>query len=145
MGTMSSKESLVVKSVKNPDEKRPFKDNKGHADVVQLDGGSVLCGTFEPGWRWSQHVKPIVGTNSCQANHLGYVLSGRMRIKMDDGKEAEIGPGDTFRIPPGHDAWVVGNEACVLVDFGGYSQYGKPVAPSSTAGGASAHSGPPRK
>jgi hypothetical protein len=80
---------------------------------------------YEPGWRWSEHVKPIVGTDSCQATHVGYVLSGRMHIVMDDGAEAEIGPGEFVRIQPGHDAWTLGDEACVIVDFGQIEGYAK--------------------
>jgi quercetin dioxygenase-like cupin family protein len=81
---------------------------------------------FQPGWRWSEDVKPIAGTQSCQAPHAIYVISGRMGIRMDDGTEGEIGPGDIAMIEPGHDAWVVGDEACVGVDFGGYASYAKP-------------------
>jgi hypothetical protein len=82
--------------------------------------------TFEPGWRWSECVKPIAGTPSCQVAHLGYMVQGRMRIKMDDGSEEEIGPGEVAMIPPGHDAWIVGNERCVIIDFQGGSVYAKP-------------------
>ena len=91
----------------------------------RIASGTALKGTFEPGWRWSEHVKPIAETDSCQAAHLGYVLSGRMHIVMDDGTEGEVGPGDAFSIPPGHDAWTVGDEACVLVDFGQVGDYAK--------------------
>src|SRR5919197_1216068 len=97
--------SLEVKSVQSPDETRPFAD-KGQAAVVSVDGHPVLLGTFEPGWRWSDHVKPIAGTESCEAPHLLYCMSGRMHIVMNDGSEAEVGPGDVAAIPPGHDAWV---------------------------------------
>jgi len=114
--------SLEVKSVSSPDETRPFVD-KGHVDVVNVGGQAVLYGTFEPGWRWSEHVKPIANTDSCEANHVLYVASGRMHVTMDDGTEAEVGPGDVVLIPPGHDAWVVGDEPCVSVDWGGYSHY----------------------
>ncbi len=115
---------LEVKSVRSPEETRPFQD-KGSAAVVNVDGHPVLYATFEPGWRWSEHVKPIAGTDSCQTNHFGYVLSGRMHIVMDDGTEAEVGPGDVFSVAPGHDAWTVGDEACVTVDFGQVGQYAK--------------------
>jgi hypothetical protein len=115
---------LDIKKMDTPDETRQFVD-KGHADVVDLAGTSVLKGTFEPGWKWSEHVKPIAQTDSCQAPHLLYVLSGRMKIAMEDGTEGEIGPGDAAHIAPGHDAWTVGDEACVAVDFGGSSNYAK--------------------
>ena len=115
-----------VKSFQAPDETRPFAD-KGHADVVSLGGSTVLRATFEPGWRWSQHVRPLAGTESCQSPHFLYVLSGRMKVVMDDGREGEVGPGDVARIDPGHDAWVEGGEACEVVDFGAMSTYAKPA------------------
>ena len=90
-----------------------------------LAGHPVLFGTFEPGWKWSDDVKPIAQTDSCQADHLIYCVSGRMGIRMNDGAEGEIGPGDVVSIAPGHDAWVVGDEPCISVDFGGYAQYAK--------------------
>jgi hypothetical protein len=125
MGTLASPK-LEVKRGNAPDESRPFAQH-GHAEIHTLaSGGGVMRGIFEPGWKWSQDVKPIAGTPSCQAPHLGYCISGRMRIRMEDGTEEEIAPGDFFRISPGHDAWVVGSEACVLVDFAGYMQYAKP-------------------
>ena len=108
--------SVEVKSFDSPDETRPFEGN-GQANIVKLGERSVGRGTFEPGWKWSQNVKPIAQTDSCQVHHLGYCVSGRMRIVMDDGGEAEIGPGDVVDIPPGHDAETIGDEACVLVDF----------------------------
>ena len=116
--------SLEIKSFDSPDETRPFAA-KGSAAAVSLASGTALKGTFEPGWRWSEHVKPLAQTDSCQAAHLGYVLSGRMHVVMDDGTEGEVGPGDAVSIPPGHDAWTVGDEACVLVDFGQVGDYAK--------------------
>jgi uncharacterized cupin superfamily protein len=116
--------SVEVKSFDSPDEERPF-EGKGKADVVSLAGHTVGRGTFEPGWKWSENVKPIAGTDSCQVSHLGYVLSGRMRVQMDDGSEGEVGPGDAVAIPPGHDAEVVGEEPCVMIDFGEFGDYAK--------------------
>jgi len=116
--------TVEAKNFDRPDESRPFAGH-GKMDLVQLGPGSIGKGVFEPGWRWSQDVKPIAKTDSCQASHLGYVLSGRMRIKMNDGTEAEVGPGDAFNIEPGHDAWVVGDESCVMVDFAGAANYAK--------------------
>ena len=116
--------TLEAKSLESPDETRPFVD-KGAAAIVNVGGVTAGRGVFEPGWRWSEHVKPIAGTDSCQAPHAGYVLSGRMRVRMDDGEEAEVGPGDAFVISPGHDAWTVGDEACVLLDFSGMEHYAK--------------------
>ena len=115
---------LEVKNFDSPDETRPF-EGKGQALVVNLAGQTVGKGVFEPGWRWSENVKPIAGTESCQAPHLIYCVSGRMKVAMDDGSEGDIGPGDVATIAPGHDAWIVGDEACVMVDFGGFAQYAK--------------------
>ena len=116
---------IEVKSLESPDETRPFA-GKGKADVVNIGGGTVLRATFEPGWRWSENVKPIAGTESCQSPHLLYMLSGRMKVVMDDGTEGEARPGDVVRIEPGHDAWIVGDEACEVVDFGPSPAYAKP-------------------
>jgi uncharacterized cupin superfamily protein len=115
---------IEVKSFDSPDETRPFEGN-GKADVVNVAGQTIGKGTFEPGWRWSENVKPIAQTDSCQVSHLGYVLSGRMKVFMDEGAEQEVGPGDVFAIPPGHDAEVIGDEACVMVDFGEFGDYAK--------------------
>jgi quercetin dioxygenase-like cupin family protein len=98
---------LDVKNLNTPDETRPFKAN-GRVDLVNVGGMVVGRGVFEPGWRWSEHVKPIAQTESCQAVHAGYVLSGRMHVRMDDGTEGEVGPGDVMVAGPGHDAWVIG-------------------------------------
>jgi quercetin dioxygenase-like cupin family protein len=93
--------------------------------LVNLDAGAVGRATFEPGWQWSKHVKPIAKTDSCQASHMGYFISGRMKVVMDDGEEQEFGPGDLMICPPGHDAWTVGDEACVVVDWQGVADYAK--------------------
>jgi quercetin dioxygenase-like cupin family protein len=127
MGAIMEKKALAKKSVEQPDEVRPFKDGKGKMAVYTFDGKTMGRGEFEPGWRWSEHVKPLAGTDSCQATHTGIVLEGKMVVKMlDSGSEMEYGPGDVFYMPPGHDAWVVGNKRCVLFDFTGVAQYAKP-------------------
>lgn len=113
---------LEVKNVASPDEVRAFTD-KGNAAALTVGGHLVLYGTFEPGWRWSENVRPIAGTDTCEATHLLYCLSGRMGVRMDDGTEGELGPGDVMSIGPGHDAWTIGDEPCVAVDFGGYARY----------------------
>lgn len=118
---------LQSKRFESPDEVREFKDGKGAVRVVNLDTGAVGLGTFEPGWQWSKHVKPIAGTDSCQVQHIGYVMKGRMKVVMDDGSEQEYGPGDAFNMPPGHDAWIVGEEACEILDFGGLKGYAQPA------------------
>jgi quercetin dioxygenase-like cupin family protein len=116
---------LQKKRFDSPDEVRPMAD-KGSVDLVAVGDGMIGRATFEPGWRWSEHVKPIAGTDSCQAAHIGYVVSGHQMIQMDDGTELELGPGDVVAIPPGHDAWVVGGEPCVVLDFAGMGDYAKP-------------------
>jgi quercetin dioxygenase-like cupin family protein len=121
---ISPSTKLQVKHGSTPDESRPFVAH-GHAEIHKIGTGTVMRAVFEPGWKWSQDVAPLAGTKSCQAPHLGYCLSGRMTVRMDDGAEQEITPGDFFRITPGHDAWVVGPEACILLDFAGYGDYAK--------------------
>ena len=114
---------LMGKRFDSPDEVREFTDGKGRVELVDLNGHAVGLGTFEPGWRWSENVKPLAGTDSCQVEHIGYVMSGRMVLHMDDGTEQEFGPGQAFHMPPGHDAWIVGDDPCVLLDFGGLKGY----------------------
>ena len=111
MGTME------ISGFGTPDEKRPFVD-KGEALIVTLGGRPVMKGTFHAGWHWKEHLGPLAGTETCQSPHLLYVISGRMAVRMDDGREGECGPDEVVRIDPGHDAWVVGEEPCVVVDFG---------------------------
>jgi ketosteroid isomerase-like protein len=96
-------------------EKRAFKAHGG-AVLGSAGGATFLKGTFEPGWRWSTDVAPIAGTTSCQVRHLGYVISGRMTVTMDDGTEITISEGDSFDLPAGHDAYVVGDQPCVMID-----------------------------
>jgi hypothetical protein len=112
---------MIVKTLDRPDETRPF--DKGRAEILHLPEGTVGRGVFEPGWKWSECVKPIAGTDSCEVAHLGFVQSGRMHVRMNDGQEGEVGPGDVLMIPPGHDAWVVGDETCVVLDFAGMEHY----------------------
>ena len=114
-----------VKGFSSPEETRPFLAN-GEALMVTLGGRTVAKGTFQPGWHWKEHLGPIAGTESCQSPHLLYVLSGRMAVRMDDGNEGECGPDDTVKIDHGHDAWVVGDEPCVVVDFGIAPTYAQP-------------------
>lgn len=115
--------SAIKKSLNKPDETRPFP--KGKIEVVKVGDLTFGKATFEPGWKWSECMKATAGTSSCQVNHNGYVVSGRMRIKMDAGTEIEVGPGDVFVCSPGHDAWVVGKEPCVAYDFAGAAVYAK--------------------
>ncbi len=115
---------IEVKSVDKPDERRDFR--RGHLEMLNLTGLDFAIATFEPGWRWSESIAPIAGTPTCQVPHQGYCMSGRIRVRMDDGSEAEVGPGDVFVISPGHDAWVVGDEAFIGYDFAGaMTEYGR--------------------
>jgi quercetin dioxygenase-like cupin family protein len=116
---------LTRKSLNSPDETRPFPGGTGQLEVVFADGGAVGRATFLPGWRWSEHLKPIAKTESCQAAHTGYFISGRMKVVMEDGEEMEFGPGDFAVMAPGHDAWVIGDEPCVVIDWQGYAEYAK--------------------
>ena len=108
----------------SPDETRT--PEKTRAEVVRVGSTTVGRLTLQPGWQWSEHIKPVVGTDSCQVSHLIYTLAGRMLVRMDDGSESEIKPGDVTAIPSGHDAWIVGDEPYVGIDFQGAAQYAKP-------------------
>jgi quercetin dioxygenase-like cupin family protein len=116
---------LIRKSFDAPDEVRPFEAETGQLQLVNLARGPVGRATFRPGWRWSDHVKPIARTESCEAAHACYFVSGRMRVVMDSGEEIEYRQGDVAIMAPGHDAWVVGDEPCVVVDWQGFADYAK--------------------
>jgi Cupin domain len=88
----------------------------GVLGVVDLPGATIARAVFQKGWRWSTDLAPLVGTPSCQVAHTGYVVSGRFHVRMDDGREYDVGPGDAHVVGPGHDAWVVGEEPCVIID-----------------------------
>src|SRR5437588_43658 len=98
---------------------------KGRIELVNVAGGTVGRATLEPGWKWSECVKPIAQTDWCQAAHAQYTISGRLHVVMADGTAFEVGPGNVAVIPPGHDAWVVGNEPFVAVDWSGMANYAK--------------------
>ena len=104
-----------------PDEVREFE--RGRLDIVQIGGGTVGRLTLQPGWRWSEHVKPIAGTDLCEAPHFQYHVAGTLHIVMADGKEFEARPGDITSLPAGHDAWVVGDQPVVVIDWQGASNY----------------------
>jgi quercetin dioxygenase-like cupin family protein len=114
---------IEVTQLDSPDETRTF--DKGKIELGKVGNVTVGRVTLEPGWKWSECVKPLVGTESCEAPHTGYVISGRIHILMDDGSEADIGPGDAHWVAPGHDAWVVGDEPYVALDFTGMTNYAK--------------------
>jgi hypothetical protein len=115
--------SVSSKSFDEPDEQRT--PPKTAVDVVRLGGASVARTTFQPGWSWSECVKPVVGTDSCQARHLGTIVSGEMEVVHDDGTTAHLSPGDAYVIEPGHDARVVGDEAVVGFEFESAETYAK--------------------
>ena len=114
---------MQKKSLDSPDEIRSFE--KGKVELVNFESVTIGRAVFEPGWSWDKCVKPIVKTNSCEAPHTSVIISGRMKVKMDDGTVAEGGPGDIAVIPPGHNAWVIGDESCVMIDFTGAKDYAK--------------------
>jgi ketosteroid isomerase-like protein len=107
---------VMISNLERDGEMRPFAAH-GHAKLASAGGLTLMRGVFEPGWRWSTDVAPIAGTESCQTRHLGYVLAGTMRVRLEDGSETDISAGDLFDLPPGHDAWVLGDVACEMVDY----------------------------
>ena len=107
--------SIETKNMDRPDESRT--PEKTNVDVVHLGDATVARFTLQPGWRWADCIKPVVGTDSCQAAHLGFVVSGTLHVASTDGMEADISQGDTYRLDPGHDAWVVGDEPFVALEF----------------------------
>ena len=106
---------MVKRSSDAPEEIRSF--DKSKVEVVYLGDVEAIRVTKEPGWGWPECIKPIAGTDSCQVGHLIHVISGRLVVRMDDGCEAEFGPGDMGSIAPGHDVWIVGNEPFISIDF----------------------------
>ena len=107
-----------------PDETRT--PEKTTVELVNIAGGQIGRFTFQPGWRWSECIKPVVGTDSCQVEHVGYAIAGSLNVTHDDGSSTDIKTGDVYRISPGHDAHVIGNEAFVGVEFQGAANYAKP-------------------
>ena len=114
---------LQEKSLEHPDEVRqtPF----GHVDIYNLDDLVIGRMVFEPGWSWKEHVRPIAGTSLCQYHHVGICIAGRLGSRMEDGTTSEVGPGMVFEIPPGHEGWVVGDEAFVAYDFAGVRSFAR--------------------
>jgi quercetin dioxygenase-like cupin family protein len=112
---------VILKQFDNPDEVTHFE--KGKFETVTLGGMTIGRATYQPGWKWSEDVGPQVGKESCDVEHVGLVISGRVKVLMDDGSEFELGPGDLFYIPPGHDSWVVGDEPYVSLHIQGAREY----------------------
>ncbi len=114
---------IEVNDFSAPDEVR--RPENTTVEVVRIAGGEVGRYTFQPGWRWSEHIKPVVGTESCQTDHIGYIVSGSLHVESDDGSSSDVSPGCVYRIAPGHDAWVVSDEPVVVVEFQGAASYAK--------------------
>ena len=114
---------LQTKSHDNPDEVRL--PDKTRVEIVRLEGFTMGRFTFQPGWRWSQCVKPVVGTESCQVPHVGFAVAGRITVRMNDGAQTTIAPGMSYTIPPGHDAWVEGDQPFVGIEVMSAEEYAK--------------------
>ncbi len=121
--TLKNSKFAEWKNFGKADEIREFP--KGRLELIKVGGAVVGRGIFEPGWKWSTSVQPLVNTHSCEAPHFQYHVSGVLRIKMDDGTEFDCVPGDVSLLPSGHDAWTVGDEAAVVIDFQGMIDYAK--------------------
>lgn len=106
---------VAVKNIATPDERQVFPHVS--LNVVNLPGATIARTVYQPSWKWSTDVKPVVGTQACQVTHTGYIISGHLHARMDDGREYDFGPGDAYVVPAGHDAWVAGNEPCIALDL----------------------------
>lgn len=124
MDTPVAVRRFEVKSHNSPDEVRT--PQKTRVDVVRLEGYTLGRMSFEPGWRWSECVKPVAKTDLCQVSHVGYAVAGRITVRLKDGTEKSIAAGESYSIPPGHDAWVEGNEPFVGIEVLSAEQYAKP-------------------
>ncbi len=112
-----------IKGFGKPDEVREFPN--GRLELVKIGGATIGRATFQPGWKWSTSLQPLVKTKSCEAPHFQYHVAGVIKVVMDDGSEFECKPGDVSLLPSGHDAWVVGDQPAVVVDFQGMVDYAK--------------------
>ena len=112
-----------IERFESPTDARTFE--RGRFEVVEVGGVTVGRATYEPGWKWSEHVGPTAGTETCEVEHVGLVVSGQAAVRMDDGTETVMRPGDLFHVPPGHDSWVVGDEPYVSLHFLGAEAYAK--------------------
>lgn len=116
--------TIETSDFSSPDETRT--PDKTTVELVNIGGGQIGRYTFQPGWRWSECVKPVVQTDRCQVDHIGYVVSGALHVEYEDGSNADVTAGSVYRIPPGHDAWNTGDEPAVFVEFQGALGYAKP-------------------
>ncbi len=112
---------VILKRFELPDEVRKFP--RGRFEIVRIGGMTIGRARYEPGWTWKEHVGPTAGTPTCRVEHVGLVLSGRCAVKMDDGREFVLNPGELFHVAPGHDSWVVGSEPYVSLHFLGADTY----------------------
>jgi mannose-6-phosphate isomerase-like protein (cupin superfamily) len=126
MGSEMSGTKLEAKSHDAPDEVRT--PDKTRVEIVRLTGHTIARLTMEPGWRWSECVQPVVGGDACQVHHVGYAVEGQIVVRMDDGTEQVVQAGDSYTIPPGHDAWVMGDNRFVGIEVQNAEQYAKPGA-----------------
>lgn len=124
MATPVTVNKFEVKSHNSPDEVRS--PSKTRIEVVQFDGITMGRFNFEPGWRWSECIKPVVKTDHCQVSHVGFAVSGQLTVRMTDGTEKTISAGESYTIPPGHDAWVEGNEPYVSIEVMSADVFAKP-------------------
>ena len=115
--------SIEVRTFDSPHETRSF--DKGKLELIEINGRMIGRATFEPGWRWSTSLGPLVKTKSCEAPHFQYHLSGTLHVKADDGTEKDVKPGEVYMLAGGHDAWVVGDAPVVVIDFQGMVDYAK--------------------
>ncbi|HXG40100.1 MAG TPA: cupin domain-containing protein [Candidatus Limnocylindrales bacterium] len=115
---------ITARSFSTPDETRT--PDRTRVEVVRLGSTSAARLTFQPGWRWSTSIKPVVGTESCQLRHVGAIVSGRLHVVHGDGTSVDVGPGDAYVIEPGHDAWVVGDEPVVALEFESAETFARP-------------------
>jgi quercetin dioxygenase-like cupin family protein len=114
-------DELAFERFDSPSAVREFE--KGRFELIRIGGMTIGRATYEPGWKWSEHVGPTAGSESCQVEHIGLVMSGQAAVRMDDGTERVMKPGDLFHVPPGHDSWVVGDESYVSLHFLGADEY----------------------
>jgi len=114
---------IAIKHFEDAEEIRHFE--KGKFELVRIGNVKLGRASYKPGWKWSEHVGPVAGTELCEVEHVGLVVTGRCRVRMRDGTEMELGPGDIFHIAPGHDSWVVGDEPYVSLHITGGEQYAK--------------------
>jgi quercetin dioxygenase-like cupin family protein len=131
MTTPVNVKRFEVKSHQSPDEVRT--PDKTRVEVVKLEGFTIGRFNFQPGWRWSECIKPVVKTERCEASHVGYAVSGTMTVRTNDGTERTISAGQSYTIPPGHDAWVDGNEPFVGIEVMSADTYAKPRQPEAVA------------